>query len=61
MDFFTCVEKLFPDIQTQNLVINIELHKYLKKEGLFGRNVAKEGCKQNDDAYDPGMKYFLKY
>uniref|UniRef100_UPI0005C9ACA9 uncharacterized protein LOC101303082 n=1 Tax=Fragaria vesca subsp. vesca TaxID=101020 RepID=UPI0005C9ACA9 len=51
--FFTCVEKLFPDIQTQNLVINIELHKYLKKEGLFGRNVAKEGCKQNDDAYDP--------
>ncbi|XP_062018641.1 uncharacterized protein LOC133735244 [Rosa rugosa] len=32
-EFFTFVEVFFPDdIQTQSLVINVELHKYLKKE-----------------------------
>ncbi|XP_024164516.1 uncharacterized protein LOC112171587 [Rosa chinensis] len=34
--FFTFVEVFFPDnIQTQSLVINVELHKYLKKEVLW--------------------------
>ncbi|XP_062014188.1 uncharacterized protein LOC133730653 [Rosa rugosa] len=53
--FFTCVEVFFPDdIQTQSLVTNVELHKYLKKEGGFGRGLAKVGCAQNDDTYNPG-------
>ncbi|XP_061993558.1 uncharacterized protein LOC133711452 [Rosa rugosa] len=52
--FFTCVEVFFPDdIQTQSLVTNVELHKYLKKEGGFGRALAKAGCAQNDDNYNP--------
>ncbi|XP_062016188.1 uncharacterized protein LOC133732615 [Rosa rugosa] len=53
--FFTCVEVFFPDdIQTQSLVTNVELHKYLKKDGGFGRVLAKAGCAQNDDNYNPG-------
>ncbi|XP_040373461.1 uncharacterized protein LOC112199077 [Rosa chinensis] len=52
--FFTCVETFFPDdIQTQSLVTNVELHKYLKKQDGFGRGLAKAGCTQNDDTYNP--------
>ncbi|PRQ22552.1 putative transcription factor/ chromatin remodeling BED-type(Zn) family [Rosa chinensis] len=52
--FFTCVETFFPDdIQTQSLVTNVELHKYLKKDDGFGRGLAKAGCAQNDDTYNP--------
>ncbi|XP_062020978.1 uncharacterized protein LOC133737448 [Rosa rugosa] len=53
-EFFSCVEVFFPnDIQTQILLTNVELHKYLKKEGGFGRVLAKVGCAQNDDNYNP--------
>jgi hypothetical protein len=53
--FFVCVESFFPDdIESQNLVVNVEVLKYLKKDGGFGRALAKMGCKQNDDNYDPG-------
>ncbi|XP_024195943.1 uncharacterized protein LOC112199118 [Rosa chinensis] len=52
--FFTCVETFFPDdIQTQSLVTDVELHKYLKKDDGFGRGLAKAGCAQNDDNYNP--------
>ncbi|XP_024200079.1 uncharacterized protein LOC112203325 [Rosa chinensis] len=51
--FFTCVDVFFPDdIQTQSLVTNVELHKYLKKDGGFGRDLAKVGCAKNDDTYN---------
>ncbi|XP_024156145.1 uncharacterized protein LOC112164141 [Rosa chinensis] len=53
-EFFTCAETFFPDdIQTQSLVTNVELHKYLKKVDGFGRGLAKAGCTQNDDNYNP--------
>ncbi|KAB2606075.1 hypothetical protein D8674_005792 [Pyrus ussuriensis x Pyrus communis] len=53
---FTCVEKFFPDdFEVQNRVINIEMPKYKKKDGGFGRHLAEIGCVQNDDNYDPGM------
>ncbi|XP_061994995.1 uncharacterized protein LOC133712901 [Rosa rugosa] len=52
--FFTCVEKFFPDnIETQSVVTNIELGKYMNKKGGFGRVLAKVGCANNDDNYDP--------
>ncbi|XP_062014533.1 uncharacterized protein LOC133731089 [Rosa rugosa] len=48
--FFTCVEVFFPDdIQTQSLVTNVELHKYLKKEGGFGRTLAKNPDHQQEE------------
>lgn len=51
---FTCVEKFFPDdFEVQNIVINVELLKYKKKEGAFGRGMAEVGCAKNDDNYDP--------
>ena len=58
---FTCVEKFFPDDFTmQHQVINVELLKYKKREGGFGRALAKVGCAKNDDNYDPGKyTYFL--
>jgi hypothetical protein len=57
---FTCVEKFFPeDIGMQNLVSNIELLKYKKKEGGFGRVLAEVGCSKNDDNYDPGMNIYI--
>jgi hypothetical protein len=53
---FICVEKFFPnDIDAQSMVTNVELLKYKKKEGGFGRALAEVGCKKNDDNYDPGM------
>ena len=50
---FTCVEKFFPDdFEVQNRVINIEMPKYKKKKGGFGRHLAEIGCVENDDNYD---------
>jgi hypothetical protein len=42
-------------LEAQNIVINVELLKYKKKEGAFGRRMAEVGCAKNDDKYDPGM------
>ncbi|XP_070678439.1 uncharacterized protein [Malus domestica] len=51
---FTCVEKFFPNnFEVQNRVINIEMPKYMKKDGGFGRHLAEIGCVENDDNYDP--------
>ncbi|XP_070669060.1 uncharacterized protein [Malus domestica] len=51
---FTCVEKFFPNnFEVQNRVINIEMLKYKKKDGGFGRYLAEIGCVENDDNYDP--------
>ncbi|CAN6552248.1 unnamed protein product [Malus baccata var. baccata] len=51
---FTCVEKFFPDnYEVQNQVINVEMHKYIVKEGGFGRHLAELGCIENDENYNP--------
>ncbi|XP_050121243.1 uncharacterized protein LOC126598911 [Malus sylvestris] len=51
---FTCVENFLPDnYEVQNQVINIEMSKYKKREGGFGRHLAEIGCIKNDDNYDP--------
>ncbi|KAM2798942.1 hypothetical protein COP1_003841 [Malus domestica] len=51
---FTCVEKFFPNnFEVQNRVINIEMPKYKKKDGGFGRHLAEIRCVENDDNYDP--------
>ncbi|CAN6717456.1 unnamed protein product [Malus baccata var. baccata] len=50
---FTCVENFLPDnYEVQNKVINIEMSKYKKREGGFGRHLAEIGCIENDDNYD---------
>ncbi|KAL6531356.1 hypothetical protein OROMI_027719 [Orobanche minor] len=52
--YVTCVEKIFlDDIPTQILVINVELHKFYKREGMFGKAIALEGFKQDNESYDP--------
>ena len=33
----------------------MELWKYLKKEGSFGKQMAALGCSKNDDNFDPGI------
>ena len=51
----TCVEMFFPnDFKLQHLVSNVELLKYKRKVGSFGRDLAMTGCACNDDNYDPG-------
>ena len=51
------MEIFFPDdFDLQNQVVNIELAKYKKKEGVFGKLLAAKGCETNDDNYDPGKK-----
>ncbi|XP_050133114.1 uncharacterized protein LOC126609165 [Malus sylvestris] len=53
---FTCVEKFFLDnFEVQNRVINIEMLKYKRKEGGFGRHLVEIRCIENDDNYDLGM------
>ncbi|CAN6677209.1 unnamed protein product [Malus baccata var. baccata] len=50
---FTCVEKFFLDnFEVQNRVINIEMLKYKRKEGRFGRHLVEIRCVENDDNYD---------
>ncbi|CAN6685690.1 unnamed protein product [Malus baccata var. baccata] len=57
---FTYVEKLFPDnYEVQNQVINVEMHKYRVKEGGFGRHLAKLGCAENYEHYNPGMNIHI--
>ncbi|XP_039132972.1 uncharacterized protein LOC120270034 isoform X2 [Dioscorea cayenensis subsp. rotundata] len=48
-----CVEKIFPDFDAQNVVLNDELLKYKNKEGSFGRPAAKMGCTKTIDTFDP--------
>ncbi|KAB2602485.1 hypothetical protein D8674_003490 [Pyrus ussuriensis x Pyrus communis] len=58
---FTCAEKFFlDDFKVQNRVINIEMPKYKKKKGGFGRHLAKIGCVENDDNYDPEVDSSLE-
>ncbi|CAN6694791.1 unnamed protein product [Malus baccata var. baccata] len=53
-EIFTCVEKFFPNnYEVQNQVINVEMHKYGVKEGGFGRHLAKLGCAENEENYNP--------
>jgi len=57
----TCVETFYKDdIEKQSLVSNVEMWKYLRKEGMFGKQMAINGCKKNDDNFDPG-KYSSIY
>lgn len=52
---FACIERLYPDLDMQDKVINVELVKYKNREGTFGKALAAKGCEKNDEVYDPGM------
>ncbi|CAH9123996.1 unnamed protein product [Cuscuta epithymum] len=52
-NLITCVEKFFPNEEMQHHEVNVELQKYTKKEGAFGRKLAVNGCKNNDSSYNP--------
>ncbi|GJZ07223.1 putative transcription factor/ chromatin remodeling BED-type(Zn) family protein [Tanacetum coccineum] len=53
---FKCLEKFFyNDFERQDQVSNIELPKYKRKQGDFGRMLAAKGCLENSSSYDPGM------
>ncbi|XP_022865633.1 uncharacterized protein LOC111385475 [Olea europaea var. sylvestris] len=52
-NLIACVEKFFPNDQMQHHVINIELQKYVQKEGSFGRKLAISACENNDENYNP--------
>ena len=54
-----CVEFFMDDFTKQHQVINVELLKYKKKEGVFGRPLANAGCAINDDNYDPSKHIYL--
>ncbi|KAL8113336.1 hypothetical protein AgCh_020597 [Apium graveolens] len=50
----TCVEAFFPDdFQTQNLVTNVELHKYKEMEGIFSKKLVVSGRIKNDEHFNP--------
>ncbi|CAM8936807.1 unnamed protein product [Rhodiola kirilowii] len=52
--FVECVEKLVgDDVELLDKVMNIELHKYLNKEGIFERPSALKGCSQDNENYHP--------
>ncbi|XP_042454068.1 uncharacterized protein LOC122038398 [Zingiber officinale] len=52
-NMIVCVKKFFPEAQMQHHMINIELPKYTKKEGTFGKKLATSGCHINDQNYNP--------
>ena len=57
---FNCVEMFYhgdDNFELQGHVINIELPKYNRKEGAFGKVWAAQGCAKNDDNYNPGIKF----
>ena len=55
--FIKCVEKFFgDDLDIQDKVTNVELHKYLNKDGSFGKPIALKGCSQDNENYNPGKK-----
>ncbi|XP_019178097.1 PREDICTED: uncharacterized protein LOC109173320 [Ipomoea nil] len=45
----------FGDIEMQNKVLMEELSKYKKKDDMFGKSIAVQGCEFNDEQYDPAM------
>ncbi|XP_074374431.1 uncharacterized protein LOC141714834 [Apium graveolens] len=52
--FITCVEAFFPDdFQIQNVVSNIELHKYKAMKGIFSKKLAISGRIKNNDDFNP--------
>lgn len=54
--FLACVESFFiDDLQKQSHVTNVEMWKYLRKEGSFGKQMAMAGCIKNDENFDPGI------
>ncbi|KAL9687984.1 hypothetical protein QQ045_032396 [Rhodiola kirilowii] len=58
--FMECVEKIYDDdVDLQDKIINVELHKYLNKEGSFGKPIALMGCSQDSDTYYPDKKTFI--
>ncbi|GJV73359.1 hypothetical protein Tco_1493354 [Tanacetum coccineum] len=49
---FKCLEKFFyHDFERQDQVSNIELPKYKRKQGDFGRILAAKGCLENNRSY----------
>ncbi|KAK3183509.1 hypothetical protein Dsin_030795 [Dipteronia sinensis] len=52
--FCNFTELYFPDdLDMQNLVMNIEFVKYMRKEGPFGKPLARKGCDKNNKHYNP--------
>ena len=43
--------------ELQGHVVNIELPKYTRKEGAFGKSWAVQACAKSDDNYNPGIKF----
>nr|GEV11040.1 hypothetical protein [Tanacetum cinerariifolium] len=57
---FKCLEKFFyHDFKRQDQVSNIELPKYKRKQGDFGRMLAAKGCLENSSSYDPVLTRYL--
>lgn len=52
----TCMEKFFSMTLTQNVAVNVELHKY-EFRGYFGQKLAVVGRSKNNVTFDP-CKYF---
>ncbi|XP_052208388.1 uncharacterized protein LOC127812099 [Diospyros lotus] len=61
--FFNCVEMFYhgdDHFELQGHVINVELPKYTRKEGAFGKVWAAQGCAKNDDNYNP-VTWWMTY
>ncbi|XP_052193854.1 uncharacterized protein LOC127802188, partial [Diospyros lotus] len=58
---FNCVEMFYHyDGELQGHVINVELPKYTRKDGAFGKSWATQGCAKNDDNYNP-VTWWMTY
>lgn len=56
------VGTLYPGEYTiQNEILMVELKMYTNKLGKFDRLVATEGCKVNDEKFDPGNAFCISF